>query len=435
MPVPDPIDWIYRFDPATLDDHHIAQAKRCLLDLLGVAAAATQTELADIASRYVRTQHGGSRPLLFAPGTASESGVALHGAWLIDAFDAHDGQVLTKGHVGVAILPALLAYAETESLTGREFLGLLTLGYEVATRAGIALHATACDYHTSGAWNSLAVAALGGKLLGLDRQRLHEAMGIAEFYGPRSQMMRCIVHPTMVKDGSGWGAMSGVAASLLAREGFTGAPAISVTDDAVKSLWCDLGQRWYLHEQYFKAYPVCRWAQPAVEAVLSLRERIVDYLRIDRIDIYTFHEGVCLATPAPHTTEAAQYSLPWPVACAIAKGRVDADSITRQLEDPELLSLASRVRSHRHADYDALFPAERWAHAVITLQDGTTLTSEPLEARGNPGNPLSDAEIENKYRQLAQPALGERASPLFDIVMTLDQRPVSDLLPWLRQTS
>lgn len=430
----DPIDWIHDFDPATLDDRHMAQAKRCLLDLVGVAAAATQTELADIAGRYVKSQHAGSRSLLFAPGTASESGVALHGAWLIDAFDAHDGQVLTKGHVGVAVLPALLAYAETELLSGREFLGLLALGYEVATRAGIALHATACDYHTSGAWNALAVAALGSKLLGLDRQRLHEAMGIAEFYGPRSQMMRCIDHPTMVKDGSGWGAMAGVAASLLARDGFTGAPAVSVTESAVQSIWCDLGKRWYLHEQYFKAYPVCRWAQPAVEAVLSLRAVIGDADRIDRIDIHTFHEGACLTTASPRTTEAAQYSLPWPVACAAIKGDVDADSITHQLNDPELLALAGRVCTHRHVDYDARFPAERWAHAVITLKDGTVLNSEPCEARGNPSNPLSDAELESKYRQLAEPVLGERASVLFEIIMTLDQRPVSDLLPWLRQT-
>lgn len=434
MPTFDSIDWIHRFDPDTLDDAHLPQAKRCLLDLFGVAAAATQTELATIATRYVRSQHAGQRPLLFSAGTASESGVALHGAWLIDAFDAHDGQVLTKGHAGVALLPGLLAFAETEALSGRAFLGLLTLGYEIATRAGIALHATACDYHTSGAWNALAVAALGSKLLGLDRKRLQEALGIAEFYGPRSQMMRCIDHPTMVKDGSGWGAMSGVAASLLARDGFTGAPAVSVTDDAVASIWGDLGQRWYVHEQYFKAYPVCRWAQPAVEAVLSLRESLGGAARIENIDIHTFHEGVCLATANPDTTEQAQYSLPWPVACAAATGSVDAASVTHRLRDPALRALARRVTMHRHADYDARFPAERWAHAVITLDDGTRLTSAPCEARGNPTNPLSDEEIGQKYRQLAEPVLGRKASGLLETVMTLESRPARDLLPWLRES-
>ncbi|WP_251978452.1 MmgE/PrpD family protein [Salinicola avicenniae] len=429
----DPIDWIARFDPDTLDDANLHAAKRCLLDLLGVAAAATDTELAKIATRYVSVQHAGARPLLFARGSASETGVALHGAWLIDALDAHDGQVLTKGHAGVALLPGLLAYAEAESLSGRAFLGLLALGYEIATRAGIALHATACDYHTSGAWNALAVAALGGKLIGLDRDQLREALGIAEFYGPRSQMMRCIEHPTMVKDGSGWGAMAGVAASLLAREGFTGAPAITVTGNDVDDIWQDLGQRWYLQEQYFKAYPVCRWAQPAVEAALSLRDAVGDAARIVQIDVHTFHEGVCLATANPETTEAAQYSLPWPVACAVATGQVNASSVTDSLTDPALQALARRIVMHRHADYDARFPAERWAHVNMTLTDGSVLESLPCEARGNPSNPLSDQELEHKYQRLAEPVLGEAASGLRDTVMRLEHGSVRDLLRYLRQ--
>ncbi len=151
-----PLDWILDFDPEALDERQLSQAKRCLLDTLGVAAGASRTPLANHARRYVISQHGGNQPLLFASGTASATGVALHGAWMIDALDAHDGQVLTKGHCGVALVPALLALPEMKRLSGRAFLGLLVLGYEVATRAGIALHASACDYHTSGAWNALA---------------------------------------------------------------------------------------------------------------------------------------------------------------------------------------------------------------------------------------------------------------------------------------
>src|SRR3546814_14016395 len=73
-------------------------------------------------------------------------------------------------------------------------------------------------------------------------------------------------------DGSAMGAMAGVSAALLTAAGFTGAPAITVADAAVAEVWGDLGERWRIEEQYVKAYPVCRWAQPAVEAVLSLRD-------------------------------------------------------------------------------------------------------------------------------------------------------------------
>ncbi|SDK62167.1 MmgE/PrpD family protein [Billgrantia gudaonensis] len=420
------LDWILDADPLSHPDL-LPRAKRCLLDLVGVAAGATRTDLAGHARRFVTTQHGGDRPLLFADGRASPTGVALHGAWLIDALDAHDGQVLTKGHAGVALLPGLLALPEVDTLSGRDFLGLLTLGYEIATRAGIALHATSPDYHTSGAWNALGVAAVAGRLMGLDAERLHHALGIAEFYGPRSQMMRCIDHPTMLKDGSGWGAMTGISAALLARDGFTGAPALTVTDPVVDEIWSDLGSRWYLHEQYFKAYPVCRWAQPAVEAVLSLREKIDAPEQVRRIEILTFHEGKRLHVVHPSSTEQAQYSLPWSVACALAHGTLSAEAVIT-LEALDLRALASRVEIRESATFNARFPAERWASARLHLADGRVLESAPCEARGNPHNPLSDDELRAKYQALADPVLGERADSLREAITTLDDRPVGDLL-------
>ena len=171
------------------------------------------------------------------------------------------------------------------------------LGYELATRAGIALHATASDYHCSGAWNALGCAALGGRLMDFDERRMRDALGIAEYLGPRGQILRVCAQPTMLKDGSGWGAHAGVTAALLAREGFTGAPALTVEADEVKALWSDLGQRWRIREQYFKAYPVCRWAQPAVEAALALkRAHRFDAEDIVAIGIESFREAIDLGS-------------------------------------------------------------------------------------------------------------------------------------------
>ncbi|WP_088743456.1 MmgE/PrpD family protein [Cobetia sp. QF-1] len=420
--------FIHEYDLASLSGSQLHQAKRCLLDLLGVAAGATRTPLAAKAARYVTRQHGGDLPLLFAHGSASSSGVALQGGWLIDALDAHDGQVLTKGHAGVALLPGLLALPETRELAGRDFLALLAYGYEIATRAGIALHAQSPDYHTSGAWNALGVAAVTARLRGFDRETLHHALGIAEFYGPRSQMMRCIDHPTMLKDGSGWGAMTGISAALLAEDGFTGAPALTLTAPAVAELWKDLGQRHYLFEQYFKAYPVCRWAQPAVEAVLSLADAVPEPEHIARIEIITFHQGKRLHVIHPQTTEQAQYSLPWSVACALGRGVVDVEGVCEALGDPLLKALASKVVIEEDDVFNARFPAERWARARIVLVNDDVLESEDHEALGNPDKPLSDAQVLAKYQALAEPVLGARATQLRDVVMSLESRPVSELL-------
>ncbi|MCZ0925683.1 MULTISPECIES: MmgE/PrpD family protein [Halomonadaceae] len=425
------LSWMHGVDLTALDAAHLHQVKRCLLDLLGVAAGATRTSLAEKARRFVTTQHGGDRPLLFANGQASPTGVALHGAWLIDALDAHDGQVLTKGHAGVALLPGLLALPEVNRLSGHDFLALLAYGYEIATRAGIALHATSPDYHTSGAWNALGVAAVAARLRGVDVETMHHALGIAEFYGPRSQMMRCIDHPTMLKDGSGWGAMTGISAALLAEDGFTGAPALTVTAPDVTMVWQDLGERWYLHEQYFKAYPVCRWAQPAVEAVLSLPAAKRDPAAITRIEIITFHEGKRLHVMHPTTTEQAQYSLPWSVACALGRGTVDVAGVCDELDAPDLKALASQVEIHEDDNFNARFPAERWACARLHLSNGEVIESANFEARGNPDQPLSDAELIEKYQTLAKPVLGDRATRIHEVVMSLDTRPAGDLLALL----
>ncbi|MBD3894474.1 MmgE/PrpD family protein [Halomonas sp. ML-15] len=423
------IDWILNVDLEALGEEHLAQAKRALLDTLGVAAGASRTSLAKHAERYVVSQHGGNRPLLFSTATASASGVALHGAWMIDALDAHDGQVLTKGHCGVALVPGIMALPEAEKLSGRELLGLLVMGYEVATRAGIALHASACDYHTSGAWNAIGVAAVAARLLRLDRQRLHEALGIAEFYAPRSQMMRCIDHPTMVKDGSGWGAQAGIAAALLAQDGFTGAPAITVAGSDVAQHWQDLGSRWYLHEQYFKAYPVCRWAQPATEAVLELAHDGQDLADIERITITTFHAAKRLHVVRPTTTEQAQYSLPWSVACALGFGTIDVHAVTDALDDPGIQALAERVEIIESERFNALFPAERWAQVTLEMRDGSRHSSREHEARGNPHNPLSDDELTRKFHALATPAIGRtHAEDLHGLIMTLESHSARQLL-------
>ncbi|GEO18799.1 MmgE/PrpD family protein [Microvirga aerophila] len=126
---------------------------------------------------------------------------------------------------------------------GRELLTSLVLGFKIATRAGMALHGSVEDYHTSGAWNALGCASMLARYLNLDENRTRHAVGIVEYHGPRTEMMRCIDHPTMVKDRSGWGALAGVSAAHLASDGFTDAPAALIEADR-SGIWNNLGERW-----------------------------------------------------------------------------------------------------------------------------------------------------------------------------------------------
>jgi 2-methylcitrate dehydratase PrpD len=297
-------------------------------------------------------------------------------------------------------------------MDGREFLTSLVLGYEIGTRAGIALHASVPDYHTSGAWSCLAVAAIGGRLMRLDREAMRHALGIAEYHGPRSQMMRCIDHPTMLKDGSGWGAMAGVSAAYLAADGFTGAPAITTEADDLAELWSDMGTTWYMTDQYVKPYPVCRWAQPAVEAALGLqREHGFAADDIAAIEVATFHEATRLAMRHPADTEQAQYSLPFPVATALVKGRLGTAEITGDgLTDPNVARVSDLVSLVEDDICNARFPAERLARAKVTLVDGRSFAGDLVTANGDPDAPFDDAFMREKFHGLAAPIVGnERA--------------------------
>jgi 2-methylcitrate dehydratase PrpD len=431
------VDFIRGFCADDAPEAVVHQARRCLLDLIGVAAAASRLEVSRITGRVAAAQFGGGAArFLFDGGRASAAGAALRNAMAIDGFDAHDGHPLTKGHAGCGSLSAVLAFAgDGAGLSGRDLLGHLIVGYEVAIRAGIALHRTARDYHTTGAWVAVAAAGLGARMMGLDANRTREALGIAEYYGPRSQMMRCIDHPTMVKDGSGWGAMAGVTAAFLAREGFTGAPAVTVEGDDTADLWADLGTRWRITEQYFKPYPVCRWAQPAMEAAAALkREHGFAAQDIAAVRVRSFYEAVKLATRQPRGTDDAQYSLPFPVAALLVHGKVGAADIDGGgLRDPEVLRLSNLIELIEEPRYSSLFPAERWAEMEIETADGRVLSSGPAVARGSAENPLSDAEISAKFRGLmVDSGFGERADAVEDFVATLEHRasvgPLFDLI-------
>lgn len=411
-----------RFDdlPAAV----VERAKLTWLDLVGCAAAGLATDLSHIvrdhAARHMGPGQGGGAHILLDGRKVGPAAAAYAGASTIDAYDAHDGHALTKGHAGVAILPALLAFAElTGRNDGRELMAGLVLGYEIATRAGIALHAGVADYHTSGAWNALGCAAVGARMLGLDDERTRHALGIAEYHGPRSQMMRCIAHPTMLKDGSGWGALAGVSAALLAADGFTGAPAITTDGDP----WSDLGRRWRLLEQYMKPQPVCRWAQPAIQASIALcAAHAVNADEIEAVEIRTFGHAAALGTRPPSTTEEAQYALGFPVAAALRSGVVGAAEITGQgLSDPGTLSILARIAVVEEPAFSARFPAERLAAVTLRLRDGRTLASPATRPRGDPDDPLPEAEIRTKFAANARALPPGRAAGIEAAIGALDR--------------
>jgi len=384
------------------------QARRCLLDTLGAGISGRATALSRIIHDFAAANYAGQGALLWLDGRpVSPPGAALANGMTIDSLDIHDGHCLTKGHAGAAVVPSLLAVAGLSGpadQAGKDLLTALAVGYEIALRAGMALHAGACDYHTSGAWNALGAAAVTARRLGSGIEKTGHALGIAEYHGPRSQMMRCIDHPTMVKDGSGWGAMTGVSAALLAQAGFTGAPAVTVVSDDVRQIWHDIGSGWQFTAQYFKPHAVCRWAQPSIQAALAVQQRYnLKPEQIQQIRVFTFHEAVRLNCRCPRSTEEAQYSLPFPLAAALVFGRLGAVELSGpSLKNPVVLKLSEGVELIEKQIYSERFPARRFARVEIVTQDGKLFDSGEVEAD------WTDQALREKFRWLAAGQLPER---------------------------
>ena len=406
------------------------QARRCLLDTLGAGISGRATDLSRIVYEFAASAFGGQGAQLWLDGREiSPPGAALATGMTIDALDIHDGHPLTKGHAGAAVVPGLFATIsspEAAGLSGKEFLTALVIGYEIALRAGLALHDTACDYHTSGAWNAIGVAALASRRIGLTSRQTRHALGISEYHGPRSQMMRCIDHPSMLKDGSGWGAMTGISSALLAQADFTGAPALTVESNEVAKIWQDLGSCWHIINQYFKPHAVCRWAQPAIEAALQLQhDHDIAPVHVKRVRVTTFHEAVRLNCRFPQSTEQAQYSLPFPLAAALVHGRLGVAELTgAALTDPAVVQLAEQVEMKEDEKFNQRFPAKRLARVEIETADGGTFNSGDFEADWEASSPPTDRALREKFRRLAGEQLpDDRAEELEQAVWHSEELP------------
>ncbi len=436
-----PIDFLHDLDWSTLSARVRAQVKLHLLDLIGVAAGGMQTRLSTIIRDHATAQFGGPLPMLFDGRQASAAGVALAAGMSIDSLDGHDGFNPAKGHIGCPLFAAALPVALQQEVSGVDFLTTLVMGYEFGARAAMAQHGTVPDYHTSGSWGAVTAAAACARLMGLDADQTRHALGIAEYHGPRSQMMRCIDHPTMLKDGSGWGAMTGVSAAVLAANGFTGGPAITI--EQAPQYWADLEERWFILKQYFKPYPVCRWAQAPIEGVLALRRAHgLTSDKVDRIEVTTFHESIRLAIRRPQTTEEAQYSTSFPVAVALVRGAVGAADIADDaLQDPEVLRLSDSLIMAEDEHANAVFPGTRLARVRLVLRDGRSFESDWMQPGWDHTAPPTPADLRDKFHGLADPVLGAaRATAIETAIDGLDQTglaPLTDLLfqPINRSTS
>lgn len=404
------------------------RASICLLDNLGVTLAGTVTPVSRIASEYASAAWSGSTAtILLHNRRATAPGAAFANANAANSLDLDDDAVFTRGHPGAQIFPAALSVAEKMGASGAELLEAMVVGYEVAIRVGRCWHDHYNKIHQAcGSWGSVACAAVASRLMGMDRSQIKHALGIAEYHSPNAPMMRSVSNPSMVKHAIGWGAMNGVTSAELAALGFTGIPSLPGFEQ-YESWLSDLGIKYWMTDGVvYKNWTSCAWGHAPGAAVMMLLEKNrIDFNEISCVKVRTFDEAVELYQDYPETTEEAQFSVKWTLACLIIDRQLGPTQILeKRFADPRLRALFDKIELELDPFCSQSYRERRGDNTMfsgveITLKDGSTLDSGIVGRDVNPGDEKS---LESKFRRLASHVLDSATvERLFQMVREFDQ--------------
>jgi 2-methylcitrate dehydratase PrpD len=180
-----------------------------------------------------------------------------------------------------------------------------------------------------------------------------------------------------------------------------------------EAAFADLGERHNIAAVTVKNHGCCGHTFAAIDAALALKaEHALRSADIARVVVHTYSTALKVAgSPTAETPFQAKFSMPYVVATALLHGSVRLDAFTpARLADPEVRDLMGRVELAVDATYDRGFPRQRAAWMEIILRDGRILTRHQTTRRGDPDDPLSDAELDAKFRELAGARLGAAAA-------------------------
>ncbi len=427
------ISFIHGLNLVAVPPEVVQRARVCLLDLTGACLAGAGAKGARILLDFAMGQMNGAgeATVIRAGRKLPCAAASLVNGFIVNALDIDDGYRLVKGHPGAAVFPALLAAAEQAGATGKEFLEALIIGYEVAIRAGVILHAHYGFYHGSGAWGAVGAAAGVARLLGLSPAQTGHALGIAESYAPLIPEIRAVETPSMApKDGIAWGAMVGMSAALLAGKGYTGIPSLLGDRERNHDVFT-LGEEYRMMDLYFKPYPCCRWAHPAIDGLKKIMtEAGLTREQIAGIRIRGFSEAVKLCRMVPTTMEDAEYNVLYPVAVTALYGEFTPQHLREEyFRNPEVGALMAVMEIVACPEIQERFPRQCLAEVEITTRDGRTLSSGLVAAKGDSENPLTDEELQNKFRLITRGIIDEgQVREILELVESFEVHKVSDIV-------
>jgi 2-methylcitrate dehydratase PrpD len=404
------------------------QARRSLLNFFAVALAGCRTEPVEIALRSLDEFSASRHATIIGRSERLDPlGAAFINAASANVFDYCDTHIATVIHPTAPVAPALLALAELRSVSGRELLLALILGIEIECRIGNAISPGHYrrGWHITSTCGVFGAAVGAAKLLRLDRYKTVWTLGNAATQS--SGLCECL--GTGAKTISvGNAARNGLWSALLADKGLSGPDepvagtqgflnAMGETP-AWPALTENLGETWEIMANAFKPYPGGIVMHPVLDAVLDWRRGHPD----DAVVRVVVRGNPLLADrtdrPEISTGREAQVSVQHAVAAALVRGKAGLAEFTDTcVRDPAVLALRRTIEVVRD-------PAIPVAAAAVDLctSDGQQHRLSVSAARGSAANPMSDRDLEDKLRAIAQDwRPGYDVQPLIDAVWVLEQ--------------
>ena len=411
--------------PAAVYTH----AKSCVLNLLGVALHATHSEGPRILLDLFAEEGGNPQAsvLGFGVKTTVQNAVLANG-FLAHLDDFDDTFLPTVFHPSAPTIPAALALAEHRHASGREFLVACTLGLEVACRIANLVQAVrhGAVWHMTGTVGPFGAAAAAARLLGLDADATARAFGLA---GTQASGLR-ETFGTMTKAfHPGRAAQSGVLAARMAGGGFTSTTSIlegehgfvkALAPGAAPEVATEgLKTQWALLDNAFKPYACGILAHAMVDAMRALRRQ--PGVSADRIVSVTGRVNPLAITlesrPQPDSGLESRLSFQHSMAVALIDGAAYPEQFTdARASDPKVAHLRSKIAVTGDPNV-----AEDACEIAIALDDGRSYTERVAHATGTLQNPMSGAQLEEKFRALTAGVLPQgRADDVLEAIDRLE---------------
>ncbi len=424
----------------------VQKTKQTILDVIGNSLGAVSSEEGEQIYRIAETETSPAEAFVFGGGKSSLEKAVMVNAVMSRIADLDDGHKFSTGHPSTVVVPTALTCGQVLGSSGREIIRAIIAGYEVYVRIARGINVSAHKekgYDMTGVCGSVAAAMVAGVLMGFDREKLVDAMGIAgSFTGGLYECLFDGSSPKILVPG--WAARTGVTAAKMAAAGFTGPASIvegkkgiaqGVTNHYdLTHVLDELGARFEICGTYFKKYACMRGLHGAVDAVLELQqEHGFAAEDVKKVTILTSKFVKQYDKPFPGTVVATQSNLPYNLAVGMLYSKIGMDEVQRGLSDPQIRDLASRVEVVLDPEMEAYVSAHfdnlTAAKAVVRTKEGCYKKTVYL-ACGEPEKPLSTREMEDKYYFLAEKAVSRSQADRIR-TMVLDLEDQEDGLPAL----